>query len=75
MSHNLSARWVVRSRFRATLTDWNYLDTSLGYLLPDNQTFTRYSEDTAYPLPGLGRNRGRLVGPSPFRRNDTGTPS
>ncbi len=50
VSHNLSSRWVVRSRFRATLTDWNYLDTSLGYLLPDNQTFTRYSEDTAYPL-------------------------
>jgi outer membrane receptor protein involved in Fe transport len=41
---------VVRSRFRATLTEWNYLDTSLGYLLPDNQTFTRYDEDTAYPL-------------------------
>jgi len=50
VSHNLTSRWVVRSRFRATLTDWNYLDTSLGYLSPDNQTFTRYSEDTAYPL-------------------------
>ena len=50
VSHNLSSRWVVRSRFRATLTDWNYLDTSLGYLLPDNQTFTRYDENTAYPL-------------------------
>jgi iron complex outermembrane recepter protein len=50
VSHNLSSRWIVRSRFRATLTDWNYLDTSLGYLLPDNQTFTRYDEDTAYPL-------------------------
>ena len=50
VSHNLSSRWIVRSRFRATLTDWNYRDTSLGYLLPDNQTFTRYSEDTAYPL-------------------------
>jgi len=50
VAHNLSSRWVVRSRFRATLTDWNYLDTSLGYLLPDNQTFTRYDENTAYPL-------------------------
>jgi len=50
VSHNLTSRWVVRSRFRATLTDWNYLDTSLGYLLPDNQTFTRYDEDLAYPL-------------------------
>lgn len=50
VSHNLSSKWVVRSRFRATLTDWNYLDTSLGYLLPDNQTFTRYDEDLAYPL-------------------------
>ena len=50
VSHNLSSRWIVRSRFRATLTDWNYLDTSLGYLLPDNQTFTRYDEQTAYPL-------------------------
>ena len=50
VSHNLTSRWVVRSRFRATLTDWNYLDTSLGYLLPDSQTFTRYDENTAYPL-------------------------
>ena len=50
VSHNLNSRWVVRSRFRATLTDWNYLDTSLGSLQADNQTFTRYSEDTAYPL-------------------------
>ncbi|MBV8903492.1 MAG: TonB-dependent receptor, partial [Acidobacteriia bacterium] len=50
VSHKLSSRWVVRSRFRATLTDWNYLDTSLGYLLPDNQTYTRYDEDLAYPL-------------------------
>lgn len=50
VSHRLSAKWVVRSRFRATLTDWNYLDTSLGYLLPDNQTFTRYDENLAYPL-------------------------
>ena len=50
VSQSLSSRWVLRSRFRATLTDWNYLDTSLGYLLPDNPTFTRYDEDTAYPL-------------------------
>lgn len=50
VSHNLNSRWVVRSRFRATLTDWNYLDISPGYLLPDNQTLARYSEDTAYPL-------------------------
>jgi len=50
VAHNLNSRWVVRSRFRATLTDWNYLDTSLGYLESDNQTLFRYSEDTAYPL-------------------------
>ena len=50
VSHNLTSRWVVRSRFRATLTDWNYLDISSGYIMPDNQTLARYSEDAAYPL-------------------------
>ena len=49
-SRNLGQEWVVRSRFRAALTNWDYLDTSTGYLLPDNQTLTRYSEDAAYPL-------------------------
>ena len=39
-----------RSRFRATLTDWNYLDVSAGPILTDNQTVTRFSEDAAYPL-------------------------
>ena len=28
VSHDLGQRWVVRSRFRATLTNWNYLDVS-----------------------------------------------
>ncbi|HTR37734.1 MAG TPA: TonB-dependent receptor [Bryobacteraceae bacterium] len=50
VAHNLSSRWVVRSRFRATLTDWNYLDASSGYIMSDNQTLARYSEDAAYPL-------------------------
>jgi len=49
-SRSLGPDWVIRSRFRATLTNWDYLDTSSGYLLPDNQTLTRYSEDAAYPL-------------------------
>ena len=50
VAHNLTSRWVVRSRFRATLTDWNYLDTSSGYIMSDNQTLARYSENAAYPL-------------------------
>ena len=49
-SRNLGHDWVIRSRFRATLTNWDYLDTSSGSILPDNQTLTRYSEDAAYPL-------------------------
>ena len=49
-SQNLSQRWTVRSRFRASLTNWNSLDTSLGSFLPDNRTLTRFSEDAAYPL-------------------------
>ena len=49
-SRSLNREWIVRSRFRAALTNWDYLDTSTGYLLPDNQTLTRYSEDAAYPL-------------------------
>jgi len=50
VSRNLNKRWTVRSRFRATLTNWDYLDVSTGFLLPDNQTLTRYSEDAHYPL-------------------------
>ncbi|HVN09917.1 MAG TPA: TonB-dependent receptor [Patescibacteria group bacterium] len=50
VSRNLSKRWTVRSRFRATLVNWDYLDVSTGFLLPDNQTLTRYSEDAHYPL-------------------------
>jgi len=49
-SRSLGHRWVIRSRFRATLTNWDYLDTSSGSVQPDNQTLTRYSEDAAYPL-------------------------
>ncbi|HTT23926.1 MAG TPA: TonB-dependent receptor [Candidatus Sulfotelmatobacter sp.] len=50
VSHSLGRNWAVRSRFQATLTNWDYLDTSTGYLESDNRTLTRYSEDTAYPL-------------------------
>jgi len=50
VSHTFGQRWVARSRFRATLVDWNYLDTSVGYLESDNRTLARYSEDAAYPL-------------------------
>jgi len=50
VAHNLGQHWAVRSRFRATLTNWDYLDTSTGFLEPDGQTLTRYSEATAYPL-------------------------
>ncbi len=50
VAHHLTSRWVVRSRFRATLADWNYLDASSGYVLPDNQTLVRFSENAAYPL-------------------------
>ena len=49
-SRILGRRWVVRSRFHAMLVDWNYLDTSVGYLESDNRTLARYSEDAAYPL-------------------------
>ena len=49
-SRTLGNNWIVRSRFRGADTNWDYLDTSAGYLLPDNETFTRYSEDAAYPL-------------------------
>jgi len=49
-SRGLGPRWTVRSRFRATIVNWDYLDTSSGGLLPDNRTLTRYSEDAAYPL-------------------------
>ena len=50
VSHNLGQRWVVRSRFRATLVNWDDLDVSTGSLLPDNRTLTRFSEDAHYPL-------------------------
>ena len=50
VSHNLGPRWVVRSRFRATLTNWDYLDTSLAYLELDNRTLARYDENANYPL-------------------------
>ena len=50
VSRNLTKRWTVRSRFRATLTNWDYLDVSTGFLLSDNQTLARFSEDAHYPL-------------------------
>jgi len=50
VSQSLGRDWAIRSRFQATLTNWDYLDTSTGYLEPDNRTLTRYSEDAAYPL-------------------------
>jgi iron complex outermembrane receptor protein len=50
ISRSVGPRWVVRNRFRATLTNWDYLDVSTGGLLPDNRTLTRFSGDAAYPL-------------------------
>ena len=50
LSQGLGRKWVVRSRFRATLTNWDYLDVSPGPLLPDNRTLTLFSENTSYPL-------------------------
>ena len=50
VSRRLGQRWTVRSRFHAALTNWDYLDTSTGFLEADNRTLTRYSEATAYPL-------------------------
>ena len=50
VSHNLGQRWVVRSRFRATLVNWDDLDVSTGGLQSDNRTLTRFSEDAHYPL-------------------------
>ena len=50
-SRNLGQRWVLRSRFRATVTDWNYLDTSLAGPDPNDPTLLdRYDENAAYPL-------------------------
>ena len=50
VSHNLGQRWVVRSRFRATLANWDDLDASQEVLEPDNRTSARYYEDAHYPL-------------------------
>ena len=49
-SRNLNSNWTLRSGFRGMGTGWYYLDVSPGYILPDNQTLTRYSEDANYPL-------------------------
>jgi len=50
VSQNLGSRWVVRSRFRATLVNWDDLDVSTGFLEADNRTLARFSEDAHYPL-------------------------
>jgi len=50
VSHTFAQRWTVRSRFRATVTNWDYLDTSTGFIESDNRTIARFSEDAAYPL-------------------------
>jgi iron complex outermembrane receptor protein len=50
VSHTFSQRWTVRSRFRAALTNWDYLDVSTGFIDSDNRTIVRFSEDAAYPL-------------------------
>ena len=50
VSHNLGPRWVVRSRFRATLVNWDDLDVSTGFLEADNRTIARFSENAHYPL-------------------------
>ncbi|HXJ87549.1 MAG TPA: TonB-dependent receptor [Candidatus Binatia bacterium] len=50
VSQNLGSRWVVRSRFRATLVNWDDLDVSTGFLEADNRTIARFSENAHYPL-------------------------
>jgi len=50
VSQDLGSRWVVRSRFRGTLVNWDDLDVSTGFLESDNRTLARFSEDAAYPL-------------------------
>ena len=50
VSHTFAGRWTVRSSFRATLTNWDYLDVSTGFIESDNRTIARFSEDAAYPL-------------------------
>lgn len=50
VSHTFAQRWAVRSRFRAALTNWDYLDVSSGFIESDNRTIARFSEDAAYPL-------------------------
>jgi iron complex outermembrane recepter protein len=50
VSHTFARRWAVRSRFRTTLTNWDYLDVSTGFIESDNRTIARFSEDAAYPL-------------------------
>jgi iron complex outermembrane recepter protein len=50
VSQDMGRRWVVRSRFRATLVNWDDLDVSTGSLQPDNRTLSRFSEDAHYPL-------------------------
>ena len=50
VSHNFGPRWVVRSRFRATLVNWDDLDVSTGFLESDGHTLARFSEDAHYPL-------------------------
>ena len=50
VSHNFGTRWVVRSRFRAMLVNWDDLDVSTGFLESDGHTLARFSEDAHYPL-------------------------
>ena len=50
ISHTFARRWTIRSRFRAALTNWDYLDVSTGFIDSDNRTIERFSEDAAYPL-------------------------
>ena len=50
ISHAFAQRWVVRTRFRATLTNWDYLDVSSGFIEADSRTIARFSEDAHYPL-------------------------
>jgi len=50
ISHTFAQRWTVRSRFRAALTNWDYLDVSTGFIESDNRTIARFSENAAYPL-------------------------
>ena len=46
VSHTFAQRWAVRSRFRAALTNWDYLDVSTDFIDADNRTIARFSGES-----------------------------